>query len=193
MSILSQGASTHFAEEVFRYLSSHRSSPDIIPNSPEPGLYAIFAASPGCLPDIVLPETGLVYIGQSGHLAQRNHFKPNNGHSGFSSPRRSLGSILKTELSLIAEPRAAGRSETNYKNFRFAGYGEERLSEWMHQNLLCAICRFDGDIASIEKRLIEDYEPPLNLTGWRNPQKTRIQGLRNACKEEARRVWNRLE
>ena len=193
MSGLGDGISMNFAEAIFRYLSDNRMSPDSLPDAPEPGLYAIFAGSPGCLPDIVLPQTGLVYIGQSSDLARRNHFKPKNGHSGFSSPRRNLGSILKMELSLTAEPRSAGRSETNFKNFRFAGDGEERLSEWMRRNLLCAIRPFGGDVASMEKRPIKDYEPPLNLTGWRNQQKKQIQALRDACKEEAKRVWNQLK
>ena len=63
----------------------------------------------------------------------------------------------------------------------------------MRQNLLCAIRPFDGDVASMEKRLIKDYEPPLNLIGWHNPQKKQIQALRDACKEEAKRVWYHLK
>ncbi len=56
---------------------------------------------------------------------------------------------------------------------------------------VCAIFPFAGDSRILEKRLIKENEPPLNLTDWRNPQKAQIQALREVCKEEAKRVWER--
>jgi hypothetical protein len=41
-------------------------------------------------------------------------------------------------------------------------------------------------VGELEKQLICYKKPPLNLTKWRNPQKPKIQALRNICKEEAR-------
>ena len=101
-------------ESVFRYLNDNRSGPDDLPYCPEPGVYAIFAAQSECLPLIVLPPSALVYIGRSDNLAKRSHFS--KAHSGFSSPRRSLGALLKSALRLKAKPRSPGRSKTNYKN-----------------------------------------------------------------------------
>lgn len=187
-------------ESVFRSPSDNRRSADDIPAHPEPGVYALFAARPDCLPGITLPQSGLVYVGQSGDLAERNHFTAQD--SGFSSPRRSLGALLKPELGLTAEPRSPGRSEKNYEKYRFGGDGETRLSEWMRRNLTCAIHPLDGDMKKLEKRLIKlelkklekrlirKNEPPLNLTVWPNPQKQKIQALRNMCKEEAKRTWS---
>ena len=173
---------------VFRFLCDHRACPERIPDETRPGVYAIFAQEPECLPGIAVPQSGLLYIGLSGDLAKRNHFEAR--HSGFSSPRRSLGAVLKRELGLSAEPRSAGRSPTNYANYRFGGDGETRLSEWMRRSLTCAIYVLDGNPNILERRLIEENEPPLNLTGWPNPQKPRIQSLRSICKEEARLVWS---
>ena len=172
---------------VFPHLSSNRDSVANIPDHPDPGVYAIFAKDPDRLPGIVLPSSGLGYVGRSSNLERRNHFKAI--HSGFHSPRRSIGAILKTELCLTAIPRAPGASETNYKNFRFTDDGEQRLSQWMRSNLEYAIYPFDGDINQLETQLIRENEPPLNLTKWRNPQKQKIQALRNTCKEEAKLVW----
>ena len=59
---------------VFRNLSITRDSVPNIPDHPVRGVYAIFAKDPNCLPGIVLPSSGLVYIGLSTDLGQRNHF-----------------------------------------------------------------------------------------------------------------------
>lgn len=173
---------------IFRILLDNRFCPAEIPKPMDAGIYAIFAGSPRCLPGVVLSQDRLLYIGQSGSLERRNHFKMES--SGFSSPRRSLGALLKSELQLTAEPRSAGRSPSNYRNYRFGGEGETRLSKWMKQNLMCAICPLDSDVQGKEWQLIKEYEPPLNLIGWRNPQKGLIQNLRTVCREEAKLVWN---
>ncbi len=175
--------------DAFRHLSSSRDSVVNIPDHPAAGVYAIFAKSAERLPAVVLPSSGLVYIGLSSDLEQRNHFKAK--HSGFHGPRRSIGAILKTELNLTATPRAPGASETNYKNFRFSEDGEERLTRWMRLNLEYSIYPFDGNVDQLETRLIRENEPPLNLTKWRNPQKQKIQALRNVCKEEAKIIWRK--
>ncbi len=173
---------------VFRFLLDNRFCPDDIPGHMDAGIYALFAGSPRCLPGVVQPQDGLLYIGQSGNLAGRNHFRMES--TGFSSPRRSLGALLKSELQLVAEPRSTGRSPVNYRNYRFGGEGETRLSKWMKQNLMCANCPLDSDVQGMEKQFIKKCEPPLNLTGWRNPQKGTIRNLRAVCREEAKLVWS---
>ena len=175
------------ADTAFHYLSHNRACADDIPDRPNPGVYAVFAKEGNCLPGIILPPSGLVYIGETRDLKRRNHF--NAKHSGFSTLRRSIGAILKTHLHLAAEPRAGGPYETNYRNFRFEGEGEERLTQWMHLNLEYSSYPCDGDTAALERRLIREYEPPLNLNRWRNPQKAKIQSLRDICKVEAKLIW----
>ena len=173
---------------VFRFLLDNRFCPDDIPKQMDAGIYAIFVGSPGCLPSVALPQDGLLYVGRSSNPARRNHFKMES--SGISSPRRSLGALLKFELQLTAEPRSADRSPESYRKYRFGGEGETRLSEWMKQNLMYAICPLDSDVQGMEKQLIKECEPPLNLIGWRNPQKGMIQNLRTVCREEAKLVWS---
>jgi hypothetical protein len=175
--------------DVFRYLLDHRDSVANIPDHSSSGVYAIFAKNGDCLPDIDLPRVGLVYIGLSSDLEERNHFKAR--HSGFHSPRRSVGAILKKTLNLTAILRAPGPSKSNYQNFRFTVDGEDRLTAWMQSNLEYSIYPFAGDVDELERRLIVENEPPLNLTKWRNPQKSKIRALRDACKEEAKLVWRK--
>jgi hypothetical protein len=168
---------------VLNHLLSHRDSVANIANHPARGVYGVFAKARDCLPDILLPPTGMIYVGLSKDLVQRNHFTAKN--SGFHSPRRSLGAILYRQLHLKAIPRGSGLSATNCTNFRFTEDGEERLTQWMLKNLEYAIYPCGGDIASLETQLIRESEPPLNLTKWRNPQKQKIAALRKQCRDEA--------
>ncbi len=171
----------------FAQLQAGRDTVANIPDRAEPGVYAIFARERDCLPSISIPPSELVYIGLSGDLAQRNHFKAK--HSGFHSPRRSFGAILKDQLQLQAIPRGSGRSKTNYRCYRFSDEDEQKLTDWMRANLEYAVCPYSGDIDALEANLIEGLEPPLNLTNWANPQKRHIQALRAACADEAKTLW----
>lgn len=154
-------------------------------SSDKSGLYGIFAKRQNCLPEIVIPESGIVYVGMTqDSLDTRNHFFAKS--SGFHSPRRSLGAILKKELSLKAVPRSSGTSPKNFDCYSFAGDGENRLSEWMRTNLEYSAVEMDGDLRSLETEAILSMCPPLNLTKWPNPQKRHIMDLRSACKTEAK-------
>ena len=78
--------------------------------------------------------------------------------------------------------------DSSDKNYRFAGDGEERLTAWMQRNLTYAIRPFNRDTQILERRLIRENAPPLNLTLWPNPQRAQIQALRKVCQEEAKRI-----
>jgi hypothetical protein len=90
-------------------------------------VYGVFAISRACLPEIVIPPSGLIYVGLSNGLEQRNYFRAKN--SGFHSPRRSLGAILQEQLRLRAIPRGSGLPSTNLTHFRFTDEGEARLTQ----------------------------------------------------------------
>lgn len=172
-----------------REMFVERKSATGIPTVSLPGLYAIFAKPNDDFGSIRIPDTGFVYIGQSIDLGQRNHFRAVS--SGFHSPRRSLGAILKDRLNLQAIPRSSGKSNSNFNNFSFTGEGERRLSEWMELHLDYALFATQGDLLRIEGDAIREAMPPLNLTKWANPQKALIQSLRNKCKAEAKLVWSK--
>jgi len=57
----------------------------------------------------------------------------------------------------------------------------------MHDHLRIAQAALAGDVAAQEKELIALMEPPLNLTGWPNPQRALIKRLRAECVDEATR------
>lgn len=151
------------------------------------GVYAIFLREGSEFPLSDRPPSGLIYVGSSGSLAARDydmHFSSRN--TGFSTLRRSIGAILKDELSLAAIPRGRGRAESNYRNYRFKSDGEERLTTWMRENLEVGAYPSDGDYDAVEKALIGALEPVLCLKGWRNPSAGLVKDLRKRCADEAR-------
>jgi len=115
-------------------------------------------------------------------LEVRNNF--GHAHSGFSTPRRSLGALLKEPLRLQAIPRAPGPSPSNTRNYRFRDADELRLTDWMKSHLTYGFATVK-DAAPIEKALIATLQPPLNLTGWPNPQRRHLRALRAICRDEA--------
>ena len=135
----------------------------------------------------MIPQKELLYIGKLDNLARRNHFKRKS--SGSSTVRRSLGALLKYELKLDAKScSAAGSSVNGNKNYRFEDEGETCLSKWMIKNLKCSIYALKRDEQTMETQLIKEFKPPLNLRGWKNPQKEMIEKLRTVCEEEAKIV-----
>jgi len=165
-----------------------RSPIDELTIPPSPGVYAVFLKADVSLhPEV--PAGDLLYIGMSRNLAEREyeaHF--NSRSTGFSSLRRSIGALLKERLSLRAVPRARGRTGSNFHNYRFDPEGEERLTQWMRDNLEVAVHPVQGALRETEAMLIAKLKPLLCLTGWRNHRASMIREARKRCVKEAR-AW----
>lgn len=161
--------------------------PSNAPVLKQSGVYAIFVTSTVALPSITVSSHGLLYVGMTDTtLEARSHF--GHAHSGFSTFRRSLGALLKTQLGLAVVPRGSGHAESNFRNYRFTDEGEDMLTQWMHQHLLIAQAAVATEVRRFEKDLITMLEPPLNLTGWPNPQRALLKSLRADCAAEARKA-----
>ena len=157
------------AAQILDKLVANQPSPHDLPAKPEPGVYALFLTPRGALPGIAEPGSGALYIRSSSNLAQREfdtHFAA--GETGFSTVRRSLGALLRDELSLKPGPRGTGTSKTNYTNYRFDEEGERRLTDWMREHLRVAVVATSSP-PEVEAELIAVAHPLLNLTGWPNP------------------------
>jgi hypothetical protein len=156
-----------------------------------PGVYGLFvqvhdgsAESPR-----YLQKWELFYIGMTADgSGARDHFA--YSHSGLSSPRRSLGALLKEELNLCAIPRTAGSSKSDITNYRFDTKGELALRNWMYEHLKISHVPIAADqqqIHAIEKKLIARLRPPLNLTGYpTNDLRRELRKKRQLCRDEAR-------
>ncbi len=150
------------------------------------GFYAIFLKSDHALPYLHMPDDGLLYIGETRvGFSTRDHSHPRNGHSGFCTVRKSLGALLKTQLSLSVTPPTQAQLRSRKRYFRFTKSGEARLSEWMKGALYFSRVPDKGDVKTIEQTLISKLKPPLNLRGWPNPQSPMVKKRRYECFEEA--------
>ena len=56
----------------------------------------------------------------------------------------------------------------------------------MEDHLTFSFAVVRGDIKAVEKALIADLQPPLNLTDWPNPEARYVMDLRAVCAGEAR-------
>lgn len=156
-----------------------------------PGVYAFFLRDRGALPGVDASGDGIVYIGLSSNLAQREfdtHLRA--GQSGFSTLRRTLGALLIADLGLQPRPRGSGASDSNYRCYRFDDAGEERLSAWMRGHLEVAVQPVP-DPKQLERALVALARPPLNLTLWANPDAAAIKAARKACVAAARAAEKR--
>ncbi len=158
-------------------------SPDVPPGG---GFYAIFLKPGLAIQPVKIAADGLLYIGMTRReFTARDHFYPSGGHSGGYTLRRTLAAILKDQLSLQAQPSALRAGWRHVYGYRFEQRQELALSRWMLANLTIARTPFAGSLVDAEARLILGLQPPLNLTGWLNPQKSRIMSLRRICVWEA--------
>ena len=179
-------------QSVLSSLLKHRYRPSDIPPVDAAGVYALFLTDPTVLPALTMPTSGVLYVGMAElSLEVRNHFL--HGDSGFSSPRRSLGALPRDELQLVAIRRGTGPSPRNIAKFRFPDDGEQWFSAWMDRYLCYGLARVSSNVRALERQLIGELKPPLNLTHWQNPQAAHLRSLRRACRDEARSSAPTLE
>ena len=140
----------------------------------EPGIYAILLR-PGssmpkskneisytpCIIKYQGEEYELIYVGISDTgLYERDYKKHFNGTAGSSTLRKSLGSLMglkKTYRSKKEAQKVSGSIKT-----KFVDTDEEKLSEWMNNNLLL-LFKATSNRDKIETEMIAELNPPLNI------------------------------
>lgn len=177
------------AEEIYRELATTRTSIEKLDAPSKPGVYAVFVREDASLISKDVRLEGMIYIGSSGNLAQREYDTDCcSGKTGFSTLRRSIGAILKEQLQLKAIPRGRSSSPSNYRNYQFRSRDEQSLTRWMNNNLEIAICPIDGNYKIVKADLISELNPVLCLKGWNNPYSKILRKLRKICADESRKV-----
>jgi hypothetical protein len=171
-----------------------RDAADRVP--PKPGLYAIYAPSDVAtnLGLIVTTSTPL-YVGKAERsLAGRDlgtHFATNRSRparTGGSTVRRSLAALLRVELALQAVPRNT-KNPDGSANYALTPEGDDRLTEWMHDNLSLAVWPapqpLPVPLRDIEKAVLWQWAPPINLTDVPQPNAS-LRALRAEMTDESR-------
>lgn len=113
---------------------------------------------------------GLLYISQTEKsLARRDvrqHF--GIGKTGRSAVRRTFAAPLRDELRLLPVPRATVPvNSAALATFALTGESEVELTGWMTEHLAVHVWTPPSDrvtLAEVERGVIADLNPPLNLT-----------------------------
>lgn len=149
-------------------------APDHIPHAP--GLYAVHAEV-GVWRMLGLEERKRdvpLYVGKAeDDLVTRDlktHFaigRMDRSTTGSSTVRRSFAALLRKPLELSGVPR--NKSKPGYfSNYALEDDADDRLTDWMHKHLTIAVwpkpARLDLTLTEVEKRVLQCWEPPLNLT-----------------------------
>ena len=143
------------------------------------GVYGVYLVEGFSLPGLMTADDGLIYIGHNLTGASLiDHFAGTLNANRSTSPLRSLGALLQRELALEVAPTNLWDDGFSYA---FTADSEARLSDWMAKALHVAQLPLACDTAQARSLLVRQLEPPLNLAGWRNPQRNHILSARRAC------------
>lgn len=158
----------------------------------EPGLYAIYGD------DSIWRKLGLgdppddrpLYVGKSeSNLASRvisTHV--GNGQTGRSTVRRSFAALLADELGLAGMPRSPAKPES-FSNFGLSPEHDKILTKWMAENLHLAFWEWQNhrSLPVCEQGVLENWLPPLNISGINTSWTTMLKSARGRMAEQARR------
>ena len=125
--------------------------------------------------DKKLPDTGdniifskfkslnVVYAGITGDsIASRVLKKHIYGNGGNSTLRKSIGSMLGLTKVPRSDAEKIKRDKGKSFKTKFNDDGESIVSEWIESNLILFV-DYGNDLIQIEEKLINDYNPPLNI------------------------------
>lgn len=150
-----------------------------IPNGP--GLYAVRIKDPKALDIVfsnVLAERNhtLLYIGSASKNLQKQFFEQELRAKDHGTFFRTMGAVL----GYLPEPGSLiGKSNQN--NYKFSSENEQEIIQWIEEHLIFNWIATSTDLNSIEKQLIKEHLPLLNLAG--NPGViNNVRVMRNKCK-----------
>ncbi len=147
------------------------------------GVYVLWIDAAGFVDLDVDPGfEGVAYVGVaagSGRLKKRFREEWRRS-SGRSTPRRTLGVLLLTRLSLVPRPRPDRDPQHGTRYYTFGDDGEGRLTTWIEDHGTFAYLETASpvDAVELEDQLVPHLAPPLNISKWNNPIGPRLGELR---------------
>ncbi|MDG4946851.1 hypothetical protein NMK71_10525 [Weeksellaceae bacterium KMM 9713] len=154
-----------------------------------PGIYAIFyIGNDFPLIGDKVKKHDIIYIGKTESSQEKRDAKTHftSGKTGSSTVRKSIGSILCQEMNLNPIPR----NDSDYikgriSHFKFDENSEEKITEWMINNLALSFYEYPKsklEIETLESSIINELIPILNIAkNPSNPYRTALQTLRKNC------------
>lgn len=150
-----------------------------------PGIYCIRIKNPKVLDTVfsnVLNQRNhnIIYLGIASISLRKRLLGQELRAKGHGTFFRSLGAVLgyvPEQGSLIGK--------LNQNNYKFSSKNEQKIIEWIDENLIINWVSVSDNLNSIEKELINEHMPLLNIAG--NPGVlNNVRLLRDRCKQIAR-------
>lgn len=163
-----------------------------------PGIYALFYIGDNFpLFGESVSKHQIIYIGKTESSQEKRDAKTHfaTGKTGSSTVRKSIGSILNSQMKL----NPISRNETDYEarrfsHFKFDESSEKIITNWMENNLALSFFEYPESKESIyqlETEIIKELKPILNIDkNPENPYKDQIQQLRKNCALFAMKNFN---
>ncbi|HVC07040.1 MAG TPA: hypothetical protein VND98_05590 [Solirubrobacterales bacterium] len=156
----------------------------------KPGLYALHGEA-AAWSELRLgdpPDERPLYVGKAeASLVSRDlqtHFA--DGRTGSSTLRRSLAALLRDSLELRGQPRNL-QNPGRLANFGMSPSDDAKLTTWMQRYLKLAVWPQEGsaELLAIERELLGQWRPPLNLKDVQTPWSRMLRSKRKLMATEA--------
>lgn len=158
-----------------------------------PGIYAIFFIGDNFpLLGSSVSKHQIIYIGKTESSQEERDAKTHfiSGKTGSSTVRKSIGSLLREQENLNPIPRnSIDYQKGRYSHFKFDDNSEEKITNWMENNLALSFFEYPKtkqEIEDLETEIIDELVPILNIS--KNPKnlfKNTLQQLRKECATNA--------
>lgn len=145
-----------------------------------PGLYCIRIKEPSKLSKLFRDalaerEHNIIYIGIASQSLSKRFLGQELRARGHGTFFRSIGAVTG-----YRPPKGSLKNKANKRNYTFAAADEQKIIEWINENLMVNWVVFNGDYESIETSLIAKYKPLLNIA--KNPAAIQaVKDLRKEC------------
>ncbi|MBD3862321.1 GIY-YIG nuclease family protein [Olleya marilimosa] len=167
-------------EKNFKSVSN---SEHLIPD--QPGLYCMRIKNKMILDNVfsnVLTERNhnIMYIGMASKSLQKRFLNQELRAKGHGTFFRSLGAILG-----FVPEKGSLIGKSNQNNYKFSSNNEQKIIEWIDENLIVNWVAVTDNLNELENELIKQHLPLLNISG--NPEAlNNVRVLRDQCKKIAR-------
>lgn len=158
---------------------------NLVPN--KAGFYCIRISDINKLPEpfntfLAERQHNIIYIGVATKSLNRRFLNQElraNGHGTFF---RSIGAVLGHR-----PPKGSLTTKANKRNYKFSLTDEQKIINWINDNLQVNWVEFSGDFENLETGLITRYEPLVNLS--KNPSALQLlSDLRKECVQVANQL-----
>jgi len=133
----------------------------------KPGLYCIRIADINTIPKpfntfLADRQHNIIYIGIATENLNRRFLNQELRAKGHGTFFRSIGAVLG-----FKPPKGSLVTKANKRNYTFSPADEQKIIEWINQNLIVNWVEYSGNFETLETELINKYRPLINLA--KNP------------------------